>query len=247
MDGRLSLERIVEVIERINPDVVALQELDAGRKRSGMVDQAREIARLLRMEAHFHPAMRFAEEEYGDAILSRHPLRLIKAGPLPSVKRQFLKETRGALWISVAVGEFEVQVINTHLGLGRTERRAQAQALLGDEWIGAALESGPLVVCGDFNSPSGRVVHGMLSGRLRDAQKIAGGKPVSTFATTFPFLRIDHVFVSPEFDISKVEVPRTPLTRIASDHFPLVVEMAFKESTVHSSDNGNYAAAHCNS
>ena len=44
-------------------------------------------------------------------------------------------------------------MINTHFGLGRTERRMQATALLGEEWLGAALaRSTPVILCGDFNS-----------------------------------------------------------------------------------------------
>src|SRR5689334_13841828 len=46
MDGAISHERIAEVIERYNPDVVALQELDLGRERSGRLDQTRSIAEL---------------------------------------------------------------------------------------------------------------------------------------------------------------------------------------------------------
>ncbi len=226
LDGRLSHERIAEVIERFDPDIVALQELDVGRKRSGMLDQAMEIASLLEMESQFHPAVRMEEEEYGDAILSKNPLRLVRAGALPTVKWQYLRETRGALWVSIAMGECELQVITTHLGLGRTERRAQAGALLGNDWIGAALGFGPLVVCGDFNSPAGHVVHGMLSERLRDAQLVATeSRAGNTFATTFPFLRIDYVFVSDDFQVERCEVPRTPLTRIASDHYPVVVDL----------------------
>ena len=80
MDGRISHERIADVLERYNPDVVALQELDLRRKRSGGLDQTRAIAELVAMESHFHPALRVAEEEYGDAILSRHPMKVVRSG-----------------------------------------------------------------------------------------------------------------------------------------------------------------------
>mgnify|MGYP002683078286 CR=1 FL=1 len=45
-----------EVIAAHAPDIVALQEVDVGRRRSGGVDQAGEIARELGMQIHFHPA-----------------------------------------------------------------------------------------------------------------------------------------------------------------------------------------------
>jgi endonuclease/exonuclease/phosphatase family metal-dependent hydrolase len=53
-DRRLDVGRIVEVIAAFEPDIVALQELDVGRARSGGVDQAHEIARGLDMACHFN-------------------------------------------------------------------------------------------------------------------------------------------------------------------------------------------------
>src|SRR5262249_42075187 len=55
MDGRVSMERIAQVIARFDPDIIALQELDVGRPRSGKVNQAQVIARKLEMKFHFHP------------------------------------------------------------------------------------------------------------------------------------------------------------------------------------------------
>ena len=46
-DRRLDVARIADVLARLEPDIVALQELDVGRARTGRVDQAHEIARRL--------------------------------------------------------------------------------------------------------------------------------------------------------------------------------------------------------
>lgn len=225
-DGRVSHERIACVIERFAPDIVALQELDSQRERSGRLDQTRAIAEILSMDAHFHAALRVADEEYGDAILSRHPLRLIRAEALPTPPSRFLKEQRGAIWASIHIDGREVQVINTHFGLGRGERREQARALLGKDWLGAARAAGPVILCGDFNSPAGGGVHGMFRAALSDAQlavPVIGTR--RTFATTFPFVCLDYIFVSPELRVQAVQIPRSPLTRAASDHFPLIAEL----------------------
>ncbi len=228
-DGKISAERIADVIAEFDPDVVALQELDLGRARSGGLDQTRAIAERVRMESHFHAALRIEEEEYGDAILSKHPLRLVRSGALPGVERQIIDEPRGALWVEVQIGAAAVQVLNTHFGLGRAERRTQAAAYLGPEWIGAALAAGPTIACGDLNSPSGRVVHSLFTERLRDAQLAApAGKVRNTFATSLPFLCLDYVFVGPGIAVRHTEVPRSRLTRTASDHFPLVADLALE-------------------
>ena len=99
--------------------------------------------------------------------------------------------------------------------------------MLGPEWIGAARQSGPLIVCGDFNSPAGRVVHGLMTEHLRDTQVASPSGPRrNTFATLLPILCIDYIFVTEHFEISSCEVPRTPLTKVASDHYPLIADLA---------------------
>lgn len=229
-DGHRSVERIAEVIAASDPDVVALQEVDQNRPRSQHVHQTEAIARELTMHFHFHPALRIEEEEYGDAILSKHPLRVARAGALPMVRGIWGPvETRGALSVLVTVGRVEWQIINTHFGLGRAERLAQALALLGEEWVGQMSASAPLIVCGDFNSHAGGRVHRLLSNRLTDAQK--GLRRSNTFPSRFPVLCLDHVFLGKAVRLEKVDVPRTPLTRVASDHLPLVVDVHWSKST----------------
>lgn len=224
-DGVRSPARIAEVIAAAHPDVVALQELDHRRPRSQGVHQARVIAEELAMHFHFHPALRVEEEEYGDAILSRQPLALVRAAGLPVVRRGWFVETRGALWVEAAAEGAAWQIINTHFGLGRAERLAQACALLGPEWIGAASARPPLVVCGDLNSQAGGRVQRLFAAQLRDTQP---GRHRATFPSRFPMLCLDYIFAGEGVRVRTVEVQSTPLARLASDHLPLVADLEFK-------------------
>jgi endonuclease/exonuclease/phosphatase family metal-dependent hydrolase len=97
MDGSLSPQRIAEVIAPCQPDIVCLQELDVGRVRTRGVDQAHVIARELGMHVLFHAAMRVMEEEYGNAVLTILPAKLVKAGTLPGRWHRSALEPRGAL------------------------------------------------------------------------------------------------------------------------------------------------------
>jgi endonuclease/exonuclease/phosphatase family metal-dependent hydrolase len=227
-DGRLAPARIAEVIAGCRPDIVALQELDVGRARSGGIDQAHAIARELGMRhVHFNAALRVMEEEYGDAILTARPSRIVKAGPLPGLMHRPALEPRGALWASIQIGGAEVQVINTHLGLRRPERLAQVEALLGSEWLSHPACREPTVLLGDFNAlPRSRAYH-RLAARLCDAQvgPQVHHPPRPTFPSRLPLLRIDHIFVSRSIEVLRVEAIRTPLARVASDHLPLLVEI----------------------
>lgn len=217
-DRRLAPERIAEVIAAETPDIIGLQELDVGRRRTGGIDQAHTIAEILKMQHHFHAALDVEEERYGDAILTALPAELVKAGPLPSVGEQ-----RGALWIEVEVGERRLQVFNTHLGLRRIDRLRQADVLLGPEWLGNDRASGqPVVLLGDFNSIPSSPPYKRLAGGLSDVRSHMAGQLRPTFPSRFPLLRLDHIFVSKEVAVMGVDVAATPLAKLASDHLPLL-------------------------
>jgi endonuclease/exonuclease/phosphatase family metal-dependent hydrolase len=224
-DRRLDVGRVAAVLAALQPDIVALQELDVGRRRTNHVDQAHEIARRLEMTHHFHAALQVEEERYGDAILTCYPERLVKAGPLPGYPRVRGLEPRGALWVEVDIGGRPLQILNTHLGLVPREQQVQAAALAGPAWLEHPDCRWPTILLGDFNATASSVVYRTLTQRLQPARRLAKNKaPTSTFPSPLPVLRIDHVFVSPGIEVQAVTAPFDPLTRVASDHLPLVMD-----------------------
>ncbi|WP_184723229.1 endonuclease/exonuclease/phosphatase family protein [Caulobacter sp.] len=227
-DRKLDVERVAEVIAAEQPDVVALQELDVGRLRTRSVDQAHRLAELLKMTFHFHPAMTVEEELYGDAILTALPERRIKAKGLPLYRRVPGLEPRGALWVEVEFEGQKVQIINTHLGLVPQEQKRQAAALLGPDWMGADEWIAPGIVLGDFNATPYSATYRMLRTALRDAQAPTPTWPrpaTATFPSNFPFMRIDHVFLTKGLETRGVRSPYDARARVASDHLPLVVDL----------------------
>lgn len=233
IDGKLSPQRIARVIARYHPDVVALQELDVMRERTGGLDQAERLARLLAMDVHFHPALHLEEERYGDAILTRLPVRLIKKDILPGPPGQRSSllnpagdEPRGAVWVEVEYEGRKLQIINTHLGLSKAERLRQVDALLGPEWLSHPRCEGARVLVGDFNALPNSAECKRLAGHLHDVQVAAPDhKPQGTFFSRMPSVRIDHIYASPDIRIKRVLVPGTELTRQASDHLPLIADI----------------------
>jgi endonuclease/exonuclease/phosphatase family metal-dependent hydrolase len=230
MDGKLSPKRIARVIARHAPDIIALQELDVGRSRSGRVHQAHRIAKYLQMECHFHPTIRMEEGLYGNAILTHLPMRLIKAKRLPGLLNKPYIEPRGVIWVAIEANGTEIQFITTHLGLRPNERQAQAEALLGPDWLSHPDCRGPIILCGDFNALPSSPVCLKLRSRLHDAQiELDSHIPKSTFFGRYPFARIDHVFVDPGIEVVDIEVPGTELANVASDHLPLIAEVRIPE------------------
>lgn len=220
--------RIAEVIAGCRADIIALQELDVSRARTGGIDQAHAIASHLNMTAHFHPALHLKEEQYGDAILTALPVDLVKAGPLPS-----RGEPRGAIWVSVDVGGVEVQVINTHLGLSRRERLDQVASLLGPVWLGNPHCRTPRVLVGDFNALPKSAAYRLLANRMKDfSLDLLPRKPSATFPALLPLLRIDHIFLDKTIEVLDGGVLRPRLARTASDHLPLVADIRLPGSSL---------------
>jgi endonuclease/exonuclease/phosphatase family metal-dependent hydrolase len=227
-DQKLDVGRIAAVIAAEAPDIVALQEVDVGRARTGGVDQAHEIARRLGMSSRFHAALKVEEELYGDAVLTALPERLIQAAPLPGYAPVPQLEPRGALWVAVEIAEGrELQFINTHLGLVPREQQIQAAALAGPAWLGHPRRTDPIVLTGDLNAGRRSRVHATLAAVLSDAHALRpGGAPrVRTFPSRMPLLRIDHLFVSAGVRVTSMRAAATPLARLASDHLPLVADV----------------------
>ena len=225
MDRQRSEERIAEVIAQMSVDVVALQEVDLGRRRSAGADQTKMIAGQLGWHGYFYPAMRRNDEHYGNAILSRYKLAFRRAVELPGKPPFFCRENRAAIEVNIETSLGKVHIINTHLGLGWRERFVQAQLFTSAEWRAAIASDTPLILLGDFNSLRGSRPYRTLNRHLRDVRElIRATGPIRTFPTRFPVLAVDHIFVNRAVQPMSVTVHRSRLARIASDHFPLMAE-----------------------
>src|SRR4051812_36271668 len=195
-------------------DVIGLQELDVNRPRSDGVDQAGIIADELGWHRFFHPALRSGHEQYGNAILSRHPMHLRQAKELPSVTTRLCPEIRAAIWAEIEKPGGIVHVINTHLGLGRRERMMQTQLLAGPDWLGKIDMENPVILMGDFNSLPGSPPHRLLAEKLRDVRTLSPPSPrLKTFPTRYPFLAVDHIFVNEKLEVNSVAGPAVTSSR----------------------------------
>lgn len=221
-DGKLSPARIAEVIARADPDVVALQELDAGQSRSASVHQPAWLAEQLGMFVHFTPARCCNEGHYGNALLTRHPFSVLSEGGL----RRRRDEERAVQWLKIRIGGSEVSVMNTHLSVHFRDRLLQIEQLLGAEWLANAESHVPLVICGDLNSSRFSPVYRRLQKDLVDAQRANGRRALPTWPSRLPLFRIDHLFTSPSLRVIRCEVRRDSLSMVASDHLPLLAELS---------------------
>ena len=227
MDRQRSESRIAEVIAGLKADIVGLQELDQNRVRSAAVDQAGAIAKQLGWHHYFHPAMRRAEELYGDAILSRYPIAVRHAAELPGNPPWYCRETRGITWAEAETPLGQVHIVNTHLGLGGAERMLQARLLTSAEWLGAVTPETPVIVLGDFNSVPWSPAYRLIARELQDVRTLVASRfSFRTYPTKFPALAVDHIFITRALRALRMHVHRDAVARVASDHFPLVADLA---------------------
>ncbi|MZQ83750.1 hypothetical protein GQF01_16695 [Paenibacillus sp. 5J-6] len=203
MDGKVDIIRIAELLGHEKADIIALQEVDRYRLRSGFVDQARELAEMLGMHMVYSPSLTYKVGQYGIAILSRYPIADSSWALLPGSL-----ESRSLLMTTVLIGSEPVHIATTHLGLSGEDRQLQLtriSELLADK-------KGPLVALGDFNMEEDAFPVQMNKMPLVDVP--LGKDSQGTFAGG---QRIDYVFTNVPNTGSAWTVPT-----IFSDHFPVI-------------------------
>lgn len=219
-DKQYRLDRIIKIIESENPDVVALQEVDNNLSRSHYQDQSRLIGEALGMHYH-HCVNRFIENgEYGITTLSRFPISNQIRHNLSYRDRD---EPRGSLRTDLHFEpDVRFHVFNIHLGLRTRERQHQRRRLLSESILLDNEMEDPVIVLGDFNDRPISVVHQQLQSHFIDAFSLMGQDTRSTFRWGPIRFRLDHIYVSKHLKPLEAYVVKTPLTRVASDHLPLV-------------------------
>ena len=217
LDGRTRLQRIAAVLATIDADIVALQEVvGASPLKPG---QAAELGAALGMGWVMAPARHLRHALFGNVVLSRLPI-LHHAQYDLSWKTC---EPRCCQRVDIAVGGDTLHLYNVHLGTAFLERRYQAgrlSAIVHDRRIGQ-----PKIVLGDFNEWMRGLATTMLSERLQSIDLRGHLRRRRTYPGVFPVLHLDHIYYEGNVEVAKLELPRTRLSLMASDHLPLIAEL----------------------
>lgn len=211
VDGKLDLGRIAGVIKSVSPDLVALQEVDRGTQRTNRVGQPAELARLTGMNVVFGGNIRYEGGDYGNAVLSRSPIRQHKNHLLPLFDDG---EQRGVLEVEVEMpgGAGTVWLLATHLDHRKADRERLASAATINK-LAAARAGQPAVLAGDLNDlPDSETL-----GRLRTAWTRANEKVLPTIPVNQPTQQIDFILFRPADRWKVIEV-RVLDEAVASDH-----------------------------
>jgi endonuclease/exonuclease/phosphatase family metal-dependent hydrolase len=213
MDEVLDLERIAALIREVNPDLLALQEIDSVATRTGGVDQAAELGRLTGMTPVFGRFMPYQGGAYGMAVLSRWRIAASRNIRLPDGD-----EPRSSVVVDVtspSTGEM-VRFASIHFYRTEDERLAQALELAAQ----LPNDGVPTILAGDYNSTPGSFVMDFFADEWGIVDK---GTDRFTFSSFDPVREIDFVVMRPKdrFTVLRQRVLDEP---VASDHRPLFVD-----------------------
>jgi endonuclease/exonuclease/phosphatase family metal-dependent hydrolase len=221
--GVIDVNEIARVIRSVDPDLVALQEVDVNTERSGPLNQAGEIASKLDMHFYFAKAIDYQGGEYGVAILSRFPLTETRIHRLPS------QEGTGGEPRIMATAKVrlpngvDIRFGSTHLDAQREPLNRQLQ--IREVANVSEKENLPFILAGDFNATPDSDVMKYLD---KSFQSTCDKCPLTSSAQN-PVRTIDHIVIRDPSGKIAVRNHRVPDEKKASDHLPVVAELQVKK------------------
>lgn len=213
-DGWFSLARIRDVLAETGADVIVLQEVET---RASGIDMLAWLARETGLAPVAGPALLRADGHYGNALLVRGRVGTIERLDLSVARR----EPRGAIVADLECKGARLRIVATHLGLRPAERREQVLRLI--RLFRNRLRE-PVVLAGDLNEWFlwGRPLR-WLHAHFQETPALA------TFPAHRPLFALDRMWASPSSILRCVAVHDSALARIASDHLPLVGDLALPD------------------
>lgn len=215
IDRRRDPDRILTVLREIDADVIALQEAD---RRYGLREAVIPRATLddhspwrVVEPGHFDSARTAASMGWhGNALLVRRDIEVIGACavPLPTI------EPRGAVCVSLRLGDEILRVMGMHLDLSGLRRRAQVETVCAH--IAEHEDQGHAVMMGDLNEWS--VTGGALAAFRAPLRVLAPGR---SFPSRRPFAQLDRIVVSQGLEVEASGVHHSALAAVGSDHLPV--------------------------
>lgn len=213
-DGVRDPDRVARVLEAVQPDISALQEID-NRTTEAARDPFSYFGTLFGWTSVAARTLSARDGHYGHIVLSRWPIESL--GELDLSVR--FREPRKAIVGAVTTPYGKLVIVAAHLGLLPHERRRQF-ALLRERI--ATIETRPLVVLGDFNDFPGR---GLAERSL--CPPLSATPELPTYPTRFPLLPLDRVWFTPPLALNTIATI-AEAGRV-SDHLPLLATFGWSD------------------
>ncbi len=225
-DGKYDVARLAKVIERTKPDLVALQEVDVGVKRSGRAHEAQRLSELTGMDVRFGPTQHYEGGLFGNAVLTKLPILDVMIQPLPYTEStpKLVTYPRGAIVVTVrGPGDKPLRFISTHFQHNVPEDRLAEAKAINKHF--AANNEIPTILAGDMNAtPNSDPIKELL----KQWTNAIDDEAAPSAPSTKPRSRIDYIFYRPasQFELVEASVIAEPM---ASDHCPVFAILKLKQ------------------
>lgn len=240
-----NLKKAIHLLEQLNPDIVALQEIDYNSWRTYEMDQETELAldrypytaRAVNWDKKYVPfpyglpSVHFGKVVSGQSILSKFKIEKQKIDTLQQVAsapfyyNSFYLE-RLAQAAVIKIGKKEVAIINVHLeAFDAPTRKVHTEYVL--KLYQKYVKNYPTIILGDFNSSPDEkesTILPFLQAGIRSAA-LNPQKPEYTYSSEKPESRLDYIFYSDHLVLHDSKVVKEAGT--ISDHLPVMARFSF--------------------
>ena len=221
-DGTINMDMLASIIKEVNPDLVALQEVDKNTQRSGGIDITDELARRTGLKGYFVKHRDFQGGEYGNAILSRFPVTDVDV--LEGYHSRPSIITFAFALVEIAP-DVEIVFGCTHLTTREDDRKVQARQVR--DYYVADRNRAPMILMGDLNAEPHHDEIKMLLNEFAEAD--------TTWANTFPSRpaatkKIDYILY-PRTSEWTVKETRVLCRAEASDHCAVFAVLEYAPSS----------------
>lgn len=212
-DGVFDPGRVLDVVLELKADIVALQEADQRfGSRKGLLD-----LKALYEKGGYRSVLDVGSRKlshgwHGNVILYRED-----AGKVANVHKMTLPgfEPRGAVLVDFEFSGLPLRIIGAHLGLLKSSRARQAEAILN---AAHPVDDRAVILLGDTNEwrTGGRSALKPFDPHLSDVDMT-----IASFPSRFPLWPLDRVLTNRHVTVYEMQAVETELSRIASDHLPV--------------------------
>ncbi|MAF99123.1 MAG: hypothetical protein CMH61_00780 [Nanoarchaeota archaeon] len=219
-------QKIVDRLKKLNPDILALVEVDTGSFRSKK-DEVKFFQKKLGLKSFVekvkYPHRGWLQFFHYVPILNKQANAIISRYDIKDVKYHLFHEGTKRVVIDATVRcPRKVTLLLAHLALGGWVRAKQIKELIK---VVNKIKN-PVILMGDFNTFGGiKEIEELLEKtHLKDKSRLNKHSLKMTQPTWHPVRRLDYVLTSPRIKVKKYRVLNFPF----SDHKPLFVEFDVK-------------------
>ena len=220
---------IADMMKEIDADAICMNELDNNTNRTRHVYQLKHFASLMgSWDFEYGAAMPYDGGEYGDAVLSKHPIIETRSYRLPCAASQ-PGEDRSLSVIRVEIDGKDLYVASTHLDhlSGDASRLVQANEI---RRIRDTELDGDLILAGGLTS----IPRSNVLATMNELLTNVGTIDQYTFPSENPTRKIDYILYAPigHFGVQNCTVVSRSDQQVdgvdASDHRPVVADIRFQ-------------------